>query len=76
MKRNYIAGEWVDGRTAADNLNPSDTRDVVGLYARADAEQAAEAIAAAHAAQPRWAASTPQQRFDALDAVGSELLAR
>ena len=76
MKRNYIAGEWVDGRTAADNINPSDTRDVVGLYARADAEQAAEAIAAAHAAQPRWAASTPQQRFDALDAVGSELLAR
>ena len=76
MKRNYIAGEWVDGRTAADNINPSDTRDVVGLYARADAEQAAEAIAAAHAAQPRWAASTPQQRFDALDAVGSEILAR
>ncbi|MCK6401686.1 MAG: aldehyde dehydrogenase family protein [Sphaerotilus natans subsp. sulfidivorans] len=76
MKRNHIAGEWVDGRTAADNINPSDTRDVVGLYARADAEQAAEAIAAAHAAQPRWAASTPQQRFDALDAVGSELLAR
>ena len=76
MKRNHIAGEWVDGCTAADNINPSDTRDVVGLYARADAEQAAEAIAAAHAAQPRWAASTPQQRFDALDAVGSELLAR
>lgn len=76
MKRNHIAGEWVDGRTAADNINPSDTRDVIGLYACADAEQAAEAIAAAHAAQPRWAASTPQQRFDALDAVGSELLAR
>ncbi|MGR6807073.1 aldehyde dehydrogenase family protein [Sphaerotilus natans] len=76
MKRNHIAGEWVDGATAADNINPSDTRDVVGLYARADAGQAAEAIAAAHAAQPLWAASTPQQRFDALDAVGSEILAR
>ena len=76
MKRNYIAGEWAHGRTAADNINPSDTRDVVGLYARADAAQAAEAIAAAHDAQPLWAASTPQQRFDALDAVGSELLAR
>lgn len=76
MKRNLIAGEWVDGATAADNINPSDTRDVVGLYARADAGQAAEAIAAAHAAQPLWAASTPQQRFDALDAVGSEILAR
>ncbi|MDZ7858245.1 aldehyde dehydrogenase family protein [Sphaerotilus sp.] len=76
MKRNHIAGAWVDGATAADNINPSDTRDVVGLYARADAGQAAEAIAAAHAAQPLWAASTPQQRFDALDAVGSEILAR
>lgn len=73
---NYIAGQWVDGAACADDINPSDTRDVVGCYARADAAQATLAIGAAHQAQPRWAASTPQQRFEALDAVGSEIHGR
>jgi aldehyde dehydrogenase (NAD+) len=76
MKRNFIAGEWVEAGAAADNINPSDTRDVVGSYASASAGQAEAAIAAAAAALPKWAASTPQQRFDVLDAVGSEILAR
>jgi acyl-CoA reductase-like NAD-dependent aldehyde dehydrogenase len=76
MKRNYIAGEWVAAADAAENINPSDTRDVIGLYARASATQATDAIAAAHTAQPQWAATTPQQRADALDAIGSEILAR
>ena len=51
VKGNYIAGEWVAGTGSAENVNPSDTRDVIGLYARADAAQAADAIAAAQAAQ-------------------------
>ena len=76
MKRNYIAGEWVAGPDAADNINPSDTRDVVGVYTRADRTQCNTAIDAAQAAQPRWAASTPQQRADALDQIGNEILAR
>lgn len=76
IKANYIAGEWVGGKSSAENLNPSDTRDVIGLYARADAAQAADAIAAAQAAQPKWAAFTPQQRADSLDRVGSEIAAR
>jgi aldehyde dehydrogenase (NAD+) len=49
---------------------------VVGLYARASREQASQAVAAAQAALPRWAAFTPQQRADVLDAAGSEILAR
>ena len=76
IKANYIAGEWVGGKSSAENVNPSDTRDVIGLYARADAAQAVDAIAAAQAAQPKWAAFTPQQRADALDRVGSEIAAR
>lgn len=75
-QRNYIAGDWVAGTHSAENVNPSDTRDVIGLYARADAAQAADAIAAAQAAQPKWAAFTPQQRADVLDRVGSEIAAR
>jgi aldehyde dehydrogenase (NAD+) len=76
MFKNLINGEWVDGPRASRNVNPSDTRDVVGEYAQADAGQAREAIAAARAAFGSWSLSTPQQRFDILDAAGTEILAR
>jgi aldehyde dehydrogenase (NAD+) len=76
MFKNLIGGEWVDGASASRNINPSDTRDLVGEYAHADAAQTRDAIAAATAAAPAWALSTPQQRFDILDAAGTEILAR
>jgi len=76
MLKNLIAGEWVAGSDAARNVNPSDTRDVIGDYAQADAAQVDAAIAAARAAAPAWGLSTPQQRFDVLDAAGTEILAR
>ncbi|AUQ52451.1 aldehyde dehydrogenase (plasmid) [Phaeobacter inhibens] len=75
-KLNLIAGEWVSGAGWAENINPSDTNDVIGHYARATAEQSGQAIAAAKAAAPGWAQATPQMRADALEAVGVELLAR
>jgi len=76
MKQNWIGGAWVDGPTVSRNLNPSDLSDLIGEYAQADAAQTAIAIAAAREAFAKWAVSTPQQRFDALDAVGTEILAR
>jgi aldehyde dehydrogenase (NAD+) len=76
MFKNLIDGEWVEGTRTCRNINPSDTRDVVGEYAQANAEQAKQAIAAAAKAQPAWGLSTPQQRFDVLDAAGTEILAR
>src|ERR1700712_705028 len=76
MFKNLINGEWVSGPRASRNINPSDTRDVVGEYAQADAEQARAAIGAAVQAQSAWGVSTPQQRFDILDAAGAEILAR
>jgi aldehyde dehydrogenase (NAD+) len=66
----------VQGARITRNINPSDTRDVVGEYAQADAAQAQQAIAAAVKAQKAWGLSTPQQRFDILDAAGAEILAR
>lgn len=74
--RNFIAGEWVEGVATRPDVNPSETTDVLGHYAQADAAQAEEAIAAARAAFKTWRRSTPQQRFDVLDAVGNEILAR
>ena len=76
MFKNLIGGEWVAGARASANINPSDTRDVIGEFAQADAAQARDAIAAARAAAPAWGATTPQQRFDVLDTAGTEILAR
>jgi len=76
MKQNYINGAWVDGATSAANINPSNTDDVIGHYAQADARQAELAIAAAAAAAPGWALSNVQMRADALDRIGSEILMR
>lgn len=73
---NFIGGEWVAGARSVRNINPSDTRDVIGEYALADMAQARAAVDAASAAFPAWSLSGPQQRFDALDKAGSEILAR
>ena len=74
--RNYIAGKWQDGATAAENRNPSDLSDLIGHYAQADAAQLDAAIDAARTAQPCWGAAGPQKRHDALMAIGTELMAR
>jgi aldehyde dehydrogenase (NAD+) len=76
LRAHLIGGEWVEGAEAQDDINPSDLKDVVGTYARADRALAERAIAAAKAAFPAWARSTPQQRFDLLDAAGDEILQR
>ncbi len=73
---NFIAGEWLAGPEAAPNINPSDTEDVIGVYAKGDRAQAETAVAAAKAAFPAWSRSTPQQRVETLDAIGIALLAR
>jgi alpha-ketoglutaric semialdehyde dehydrogenase len=73
---NLIAGEWLGGNSATSNRNPSNLDDVVGDYAQANKTQAEAAIAAAKKSFANWSNSSIQQRFDILDAVGSELLAR
>jgi len=76
MHKNFIDGEWRETPSARDNINPSDISDIVGAYAVADGAQVRDAAAAAKKAQPVWGASTPQQRFNVLDMIGTEILAR
>ncbi len=76
MYREFIAGEWVEGARARRNINPSDTRDVIGEFAQTDRQQTRAAVAAARDAFRGWSTSSPQQRFGALDASGTEMLAR
>jgi aldehyde dehydrogenase (NAD+) len=72
---NYINGEWVAGNGQSPNHNPSNLADVIGHYTQGDAAQVAAAVAAAQAAFPAWSTSGIQARSDALDKIGSELLA-
>jgi alpha-ketoglutaric semialdehyde dehydrogenase len=73
---NFIDGQWVTAEAVTRNVNPSDTSDVVGQYARGTAEDARAAIAAARRAAPGWAAGSIQARADSLEQVAAELLDR
>jgi acyl-CoA reductase-like NAD-dependent aldehyde dehydrogenase len=74
--KNYVAGEWVLGAGITRNVNPSNTNDIVGEYAKADKAQTVAAIEAAKSAFPAWSRSTPQERYDALNRVSAEILSR
>ena len=75
IHQNLIAGEWV-GSDAIRNINPSNTNDVVGEYARASAEDTRAAIAAAKAAFPAWSRSGILERHAILRKTADEILAR
>ena len=72
----YIDGSWVDDSTYSENINPSNTEDIVGRFARGDAGRVDEAVAAAKAAQPAWAEASPQVRHDVLEKAGALIMAR
>lgn len=76
VHKNTIAGEWVASDKVTRNVNPSDTSDVIGEYAQADAAQTDAAVKAARAAFPKWARTTPQERHDILLRAATEILAR
>ena len=73
---NFINGEWIPADRYIPNINPSDISDVIGEYASADEVATREAIAAARAAAKSWAHSTPQERFNILDFIATEIFAR
>ncbi|MBA9030641.1 aldehyde dehydrogenase family protein [Rhizobium leguminosarum] len=73
--QNLIAGEWV-GSNATKNINPSDTNEVVGLYADGSADDTRNAIAAAKAAFPAWSRSGIWERHVILKKAGDEIMAR
>ena len=73
---NYIAGEWHEGAQGAEDINPSNTADVVGVFSRADRAETEHAIAAAKQAFTAWSRGSIQQRHDILKRVGDTILAR
>lgn len=72
---NYIGGNWVTGE-AVENINPSDTCEVVGLYAGGSALDVASAVDSARTAFAAWSTSVPQTRGTILARVSAEISAR
>ncbi len=75
IHQNLIAGEW-NGAAGTNNINPSDTNEVVGIYAAATADDVANAISAAKAAFPAWSRSGILERHAILRKASDEILAR
>ena len=72
----YIGGEWVGDSDVTANTSPANRDDVIGTYARGDAARVDQAVSAALAAQPSWAAASPQLRHDVLERAGALIVER
>ena len=62
--KNRIGGEWVDSATGRtfDNLNPADTRELVGRFQQSSAADAERAVQAAQDAFAAWRGALPSRR--------------
>ena len=76
LKKNYIAGDWVDGSGTVENRNPSDLTDLIGNFAQASTDQLSDAIASARTAQLAWASYGIEHKQSVLMAIGNEMMAR
>ena len=65
---NYVAGRWTPSSTGQRraNLNPADTRDVIGEFTESGTGDVQAAVDAAQAAQPDWDGLGPIERATVL----------
>ena len=76
--KNFIGGEWVESRTGRtfENLNPADTREVVGIFQKSDKEDVDDAIEAAKQAFKKWRLVPAPRRAEMLYKASEILIAR
>ncbi len=76
--KNFIGGQWVKPANGQmmDNLNPADTREVVGRFPASTAEDVEAAVKAAQEALPRWKAVPAPKRAEILYRAGEILMQR
>ncbi len=74
MNRSYIDGNWVKGKSALKNLNPSDLDDCIGEFECVDGSQTKEAIEIASNATSAWQEIGIHRRAEILDHIGNEIL--
>jgi 1-pyrroline-5-carboxylate dehydrogenase len=61
--RNYVDGEWRDGAATFEVRTPIDRDVVLGTFATGTVADVDDAVAAARAAQPAWAATPWRERL-------------
>ncbi|HVF54701.1 MAG TPA: aldehyde dehydrogenase family protein [Pyrinomonadaceae bacterium] len=73
---NYINGEWVAsaGGETFENVNPANTRDVVGRFPLSTAEDMGRAVDAARGAAERWRRTPAPRRAEILFRLGEILI--
>lgn len=71
-----IDGKSSESRTTLNSRNPSNTKEIVGQVAAASADQAADAVDAAHRTFPQWAAMETSNRCEYLELIAAEMRER
>ena len=76
--KNFIGGEWVEARSGKtfENINPADTRDVVGLFQASDKDDVDRAVQAANQAFNRWRLVPAPRRAEIIFKAGEILQER
>ncbi len=76
--KNFIGGEWVESRTGRtfENLNPADTREVVGIFQKSGKEDVDHAIETAKEAFKKWRLVPAPRRAEMLYKASELLIAR
>ena len=71
--KNFIGGEWMESRSGQtfENLNPADTRDVVGVFQRSDKRDVDDAVKAAQKAFERWRLVPAPKRAEIIYRAGA-----
>jgi aldehyde dehydrogenase (NAD+) len=78
MFKNFIGGRWVSAQSGKTrpNVNPADTRDIIGEFPESDARDVAAAVASARRGFETWRRTPAPARGDVLRRVGDLLSAR
>ena len=71
-----IGGQWTDGRGGSLPVTDPATEEVIAQVASGTPEDALEAVAAAYAALPGWAARPPRERGECLRRAYELMIAR
>ncbi len=76
--KNFIAGQWVEPSTGDyfQNVNPADTRDMIGKFPKSGAADVERAVASAKKGFAMWKRTPAPARGDVLRRVGDLLVER
>lgn len=66
--KNYINGKWKvsSSRETFDNVNPADSRQIIGRFQKSNSKDVNEAVAAAHSAKKGWKNTPAPKRGEIL----------